>query len=182
MKEYLISTPRLGIRNWIEEDLQPMSAINADPEVMRYFPKIFTEKDTAKHIARMQQQYKDNGYCYFAVDRLDTNEFIGFIGLCKQEFDLGWGTYIDIGWRLKQSAWYQGFATEGAKACLEYGFKIRQLERIEAIAPVVNTPSIHVMKKIGMSLVQHFEHPKLVDAPHLNPCARYAIEELSLYQ
>ncbi|AHM61514.1 acetyltransferase, ribosomal protein N-acetylase [Flammeovirgaceae bacterium 311] len=173
MKKYLFTSPRLGFRNWRQADLQPMAAINADPEVMAFFPGTQSAEETRQFIQRMQQQYVDRGFCYFAVDKLESGEFIGFIGLSQQTYNADFTPCIDIGWRLKKSEWGKGFATEGAKACLDYAFSTLGLEKVYAVAPQVNTQSEAVMKKIGMQYVKNFTHPLLTQDERLRECVVY---------
>ena len=70
----------------------------------------------------MKLMFAEYGFCYFAVDELSNYEFIGFIGLSHQDYDVEFTPFIDIGWRLDKNYWGKGFATEGAKRCLAYGF------------------------------------------------------------
>lgn len=173
---YIIKTPRLGLRNWHYSDLATMADLNADPEVMEYFPKTQTIDQTSSFINRMQQHYEDHGFCYFAVDLLGNQEFIGFIGLLHQNYDAPFTPCIDIGWRLKRSSWGYGYATEGAAACLEFGFEKLGLKTIHSVASVSNTPSEKVMQKIGMKKLLKFDHPKLLDYLELKECVVYSIE------
>ena len=78
---YLFVSERLGFRNWKKTDIKIMSGINADPIVMNYFPSVKTVNETIAFIERMQKQFTEKGFCYFAVDILESNELIGFIGL-----------------------------------------------------------------------------------------------------
>lgn len=172
---YLIKTERLGLRNWESKDLDPMATINADPEVMEFFPKRATKKETALFIKRMQENYNDHGFCYFAVDVLATNEFIGFVGLLKQTYESPFTPCVDIGWRLKKSSWGKGYATEGAKACLEYGFHELGLESIYSVASVINTKSTNVMRKIGMTKLLEFDHPKILNFKKIKRCEVYRL-------
>lgn len=173
MSRYIFRSARLGFRNWEQADLKPMTEINADEEVMEFFPAKPSEKDTLAFITRMQQQFSEKGFCYFAVDTLETEAFIGFIGLSVQTFAADFTPCTDIGWRLKRSEWGKGYATEGALACLEYGFNQLELEHIYGIAPEVNTRSEGVMKKIGMKKLRTFEHPKLLLHKSLKDCMLY---------
>ncbi|MEL6142471.1 MAG: GNAT family N-acetyltransferase, partial [Bacteroidota bacterium] len=84
---------------------------------------------------------------------------------------------IDIGWRLKKAHWGNGYATEGAQACLEYAWNKLDAVEIYAIAVEQNLPSIRVMQKIGMSYYGHFYHPNLAEYPHLHKCVAYRIEK-----
>jgi RimJ/RimL family protein N-acetyltransferase len=171
--KYIFISERLGFRTWANDDLDFMSKINVDEEVMRYFPSTVDRSTTELFVTRMQQMYMNNGYCYFAVDRLDTGQFIGFIGLSDQTYDASFTPCVDIGWRLGRSAWGQGFATEGALRGLDYGHHDLSILRIVAVAPMINLPSIRVMQKIGMQQVMTFNHPVLHDYERLVQCEVY---------
>jgi len=175
--DYIFTTERLGFRNWKASDLDQMAHLNADPEVMKYFPSTVDRSHTKAYIERMQKQFDEKQYCYFAVERLDQKVFIGFIGLSYQTYDAPFTPCVDIGWRLAQEHWGKGFATEGAKACLNYAFNDMGIKTIFSVASIANKPSTNVMKKIGMVYDQSFDHPALVDTPELNPCVVYKISK-----
>lgn len=169
-KQYLFKSERLGFRNWLESDIEMMTEINADKNVMEFFPDIASKGQTIDFIQKMQKQFTEKGFCYFAVDKLKNNEFIGFIGLSEKNFESEFTPCIDIGWRLSNLEWNNGFATEGAKRCLEYAFNVLKLEKIYSIAPKINIKSERVMKKIGMEKVLEFEHPLLINDERLRDC------------
>lgn len=174
---HLIITPRLGLRNWTTEDVDDLFEVNRDPEVMRYFPATQDREATAAMVDRFRRHYDQHGFTYFAVDRLDTGECIGFTGLAQQEYDAYFTPCVDIGWRLKKSSWGKGYATEAARACLDYAFASLQLDKVFAVAVEGNRPSIRVMEKIGMQFDGTFQHPALVDHPHLGDCVVYQKEK-----
>ena len=172
-RNYLFTSQRLGFRNWQETDVEPMAAINADPDVMEFFPGTKTLQETKKFIERMQQQMGARGYCYFAVDKLEDGAFIGFIGLSYQTYEADFNPCVDIGWRLRKNEWNKGFATEGAKRSLDYGLNELGLNKINCIAPKINLRSENVMKKIGMTKVKEFIHPMLLHDDRLRECVLY---------
>lgn len=174
---YLFQSARLGFRTWQAADVAAMTAINADEQVMRYFPKLGDEQSSLDFIKRMQAQQEQHGFCYFAVEILDSQEFIGFIGLAYQEFEHPEAPFVDIGWRLSAKSWGKGLATEGAKACLDFAFYQLRLEKIYAVAPLINQPSINVMEKIGMQHIDTFDHPLLLNDDRLRSCVLYKIEK-----
>jgi len=172
---YIFRSERLGFRNWLTTDIEIMTEINSDEEVMEFFPKIKSKHETAEFIERMQNQFNEKGFCYYAVDKLKTREFIGFIGLSEQIFTSDFASCIDIGWRLKKDEWNKNYAPEGAKRCLDYAFTKLKLEKIIAVAPIVNLKSELVMKKIGMKKVKNFNHPALAENERLRECSLYEI-------
>ena len=159
--KYLFTSERLGFRNWIDSDVSKMIDISSDPDVMEFFPAIATEIQTVEFIDRMKLMYIEKGYCYFAVDHLKDESFIGFIGFCYQTYESQFTPGVDIGWRLNKKYWNNGFATEGAKKCLEYGFNVIKLKNIISTTPKINIKSIRVMEKIGMEELTEFKHPRL---------------------
>lgn len=181
MTEYIFKSERLGFRNWKNSDLSIMLEINSDEGVMEFFPKTLSEKETEEFIRRMQSQYAEKGFCYFAVDKLADKEFIGFIGLSEQNFESEFTPCIDIGWRIKKSKWNKGYATEGAKACLDFAFNQLGVKKVNAIAPKANAKSELIMKKIGMEKVKDFKHPKLRNDKRLEDCVLYELVQTSIH-
>ena len=173
--KYIFTSERLGFRNWTTDDLIEFTAMNQDKEVMKFFPKLLTENDTLTFIERLQNDYYEHLYCYFATEILSTGEFIGFVGLGKQSYKTKYTPAIDIGWRLKRSAWGNGYATEGAKKCLEYAFINLKINSIISVCTEKNKNSEKVMQKIGMQKIGFFNHPKLKDYPKLEKCICYKI-------
>lgn len=175
-KNYLFASERLGFRNWNLTDIDKMQEINSDEKVMEFFPGLPTREQTAEFVERMKKQFEEKGFCYFAVDKLDDNEFIGFIGLSEQTYKADFTPCVDIGWRIKSSEWNKGFATEGAKKCLDYALNTLKLETIFSVAPKANVRSEHIMKKIGLQKKYEFEHPALVNDERLKTCVLYQTE------
>ena len=172
---FLFSTERLGFRPWLDSDLPALIELNQNPLVMKYFPSVQTKSKCEDFISRMKKQQESTGYCYFFVAELTSGNFVGFIGLSQQIFDSDFTPAVDIGWRLLPEFWGMGIATEGAKACLQYAWNDLGIEKIISIAPSVNTPSLSVMKKIGMKKVKSFNHPLLQEFPELQPCELYQV-------
>ncbi len=174
--KYIFTSERLGFRNWELEDIDKMQEINADEKVMEFFPSIPTREQTKEFVESMRAQFYDKGFCYFAVDKLEDHEFIGFIGLSEKTFEADFTPCVDIGWRIKSSEWNKGFATEGAKKCLEYALNNLKLEAVYSMAPKVNIKSEHIMIKIGLKKQDEFEHPLLLNNERLKTCVLYKIE------
>ncbi len=175
--KYIFKSQRLGFRNWKPSDTDKLFALNSDKDVMEFFAFLPSYEQTKALIKKMTTQFDENGFCYFAVDELQTDEFIGFIGIAKQNFEADFTPCVDIGWRLAKKYWGKGYATEGAKRCLEFAFFNKKLESIKAVAPQINLKSIKVMEKIGMKYVKNFEHPALKEDKRLETCTLYEINK-----
>ena len=173
--KYLFQSERLGFRTWCEEDFADFAAMNADPKVMEYFPKTMNTEEARAFFERLQNHFQKHNYGYLPVELLSTGEFIGFMGLAFQEYESVFTPATDIGWRLKISAWGNGYATEGALRWLEYAFNELGLGEVYSTCTVKNLPSENVMRKIGMEKQGNFNHPKLHDYPELANCVYYRI-------
>jgi len=175
MKKYLFTSARLGFRQWEDTDLPFFSEMGRDPEVMRFFPSTLSEEESAALVTRIKNHFSEKGYCFYAVDLLDTKTFIGFIGLSTPRFTADFTPCAEIGWRLKRAAWGQGLATEGAIRCLEYGFATFQFPEIYSFTATINKPSEQVMRKAGMQQVGTFFHPLVADHSPLKEHVLYRI-------
>jgi RimJ/RimL family protein N-acetyltransferase len=175
--QYLFQSERLGFRNWISSDLSALAAMNADPAVMEHFPTTLNINENKAFLERLQNHYEKNSYTYFATEILTTGEFIGFIGLAYQDYKTPFTPATDIGWRLKKAAWGKGYATEGAKKCLEFAFLELGIHKIVSTCTINNNKSEKVMQKIGMTKMGLFKHPKLGDYPDLEECVWYEIKK-----
>ncbi|PKA83808.1 RimJ/RimL family protein N-acetyltransferase [Ulvibacter sp. MAR_2010_11] len=176
MKNYIIETERLGLRNWLPSDEKPFIEMCKDQAVMQHFPKPLSNVETITLIQRLQNHFHEHGYCYFAVDELETAEFIGFAGIMNQTWESEFTPCVDIGWRLKKTAWGKGYATEAAKACLEAAFNQFQIKEVLAFTTDTNTASENVMKKIGMEYIGTVQHPMMVGDPRFKHCVVYKSE------
>jgi len=162
---YLFKSERLGFRNWKNEDLDEFIKLNSDDKVMEHFPKSLSKNETGKLLDKLKNHFTVYGFTYYATEILKTKELIGMIGLAHQVYKSPYTPAIDIGWRLKKNIWGKGYATEGAKRCLEYAFTELGINTVIAVCTLKNLKSENVMKKIGMIKKGVFNHPKMVNHP-----------------
>lgn len=158
-----IQTNRLILRPWRDGDLKPFAAMNADPEVMRYYPATLTRQQSDEFAAFIRNLFAPNGRGLFAVELPPYAGFIGYIGLLRVPHSLPFAPATEIGWRLARRWWNAGLATEGASAVLQHAFNEWGFDEIVSMTSVVNTPSRRVMEKIGLqhSPDEDFDHPKV---------------------
>lgn len=172
-----IKTDRLKLRRWVQSDVKALADLNADPEVMRYFPKLSTYEETEQMVLRIEDFFEQNGFGFWAVEI--KNECAGFIGLGSPRVPMPYGPCVEIGWRLAKKFWGKGYATEGAKACLADGFQRLGLKEIVSFTATTNIPSMKVMEKIGMkrSHEHDFLHPSVPVGHPLQPHVLYRLSQ-----
>jgi ribosomal-protein-alanine N-acetyltransferase len=144
-----IDSTRIYIREFQESDYQSLASIVSSPIVMKYSSSgCLNIEQTKNKIQEIRNCYKKHGYGKWAVIHRDSNTMIGYCGIEK---DLINGVEeCELGFRFGESDWGKGFATEAAKAALDYGLNILGIERIVAIVDKDNLPSKRVLEKIGM--------------------------------
>jgi [ribosomal protein S5]-alanine N-acetyltransferase len=157
----IISTERLGMRHWLESDIFPLAEMNSDKQVMQFFPKTLSFDESVEMLNRINNHFDRNGFGLYAVELKSSNEFIGFTGFSIPSFNSHFTPCIEIGWRYKKEVWGNGYATEAARACLQYGFDTLKFDKILSFTAVVNKPSEKLMKRIAMQFKGRFEHPNI---------------------
>lgn len=172
-----IETERLVLRAWREEDRAPFAALNADPEVMRYFPKPLSRAESDDLVDRISAKMADNGWGWYAVEVKGGAACIGMVGLNVPHYPIPGGPSVEVGWRLARAAWGRGYATEAAAGCLDHGFGPLGLPEIVAFTAVQNTPSRAVMERLGMTRdpAGDFDHPLLEDGHPLRRHVLYRV-------
>ena len=165
-----ITTSRLILRAFTQEDTAPLHHLLSDKDVLRYFPKTDppSRDQVLKLILGQLEHWKKHGYGWWAVERHSQKGLIGWSGL---QF-LPETEEVEVGYLLGKAFWGKGFATEAAKACLRFGFETIDPETIVAIVHPENIASQRVIEKLGMSLVDRCRYFGM-------DCYRYSIERSS---
>jgi ribosomal-protein-alanine N-acetyltransferase len=173
-----LTTPRLILRRWRACDLKPCAAMNADPEVMLYFPQRLSRGETAALIDRIEHHFDEHGFGLWAVQVKGGDPFAGFVGLNRPTFAAAVTPCVEIGWRFARSHWGKGYATEAAAAVLDHGFGDLDLPEIVAFTVPANQRSIAVMKRLGMrrDATGDFDHPWIAEG---HPLRRHVLYRLA---
>lgn len=139
--------------------------MNADPQVMRYFPSTLTVEESDALLERIGLHFERHGFGLWAVDDKATGEFAGYIGLAVPSFEADFTPCVEIGWRLSAQFWNRGLATEGAASVLRFAFEILRLEEVVSFTTATKLPSRRVMEKLGMvhDPSADFDHPRIPD-------------------
>ena len=158
-----ILTPRLRLRTWRDEDLTPFAAMNAAPRVMEYLTCLLDRAGSDAAAAGLGVHFDEHGFGKCVVETRAGNDFVGVVGLGWCTFEAPINPSVEVGWRLAAAHWGKGYATEAARAALEYGFDELRLERITSFTVPANQRSLLVMQRLGMTYtpMYDFDHPLL---------------------
>jgi RimJ/RimL family protein N-acetyltransferase len=162
-----LRTPRLVLRQWRPGDCDSFAALNADPEVMRFFSAPMTREESDALAQRAEREIAERGWGLWAAELEGSAPFIGFVGLAVPSFDAHFTPAVEVGWRLSREQWGNGYATEAARAATAFGFDELGLDEIVSFTSVVNEPSRRVMERLGMTHdpQEDFDHPSVSDGP-----------------
>ncbi len=157
-----LRTERLLLRGWRDEDRVLFADLNADAEVMEHFPSTMTRAESDAFVDRIETHFDERGFGLWVVE-VD-GAFAGFTGLAVPRFHAPWmdereQPVVEVGWRLRRSAWGHGYATEAARACLQHAFETLGRHEVVSFTVVGNTRSRSVMERLGMRLLTTYDHP-----------------------
>lgn len=172
----MIETDRLILRTWRKDDILPFAEINRDEVVMEYLPKTLSPEETEQFYRRIVAEHDVYGYGLYAVEAKEDGRFIGYVGLHHFDFDAPFSPGVEIGWRLAREYWDKGYATEAAKACLDYARKCGLFNEVYSFTAVCNNRSERVMQKIGMEHQGFFLHPALPEGDRLQRHVLYRLD------
>ena len=172
-----IETERLSLRRWRDSDLKPFAAMNADPCVMEYFPGTLSAHESDALTERIVEHFDEHDFGLWAVEVKGVADFAGFIGLSIPSFEAHFTPCVEIGWRLACNHWGHGYATEGARATLDFAFQVVKLDEVVSMTSVQNQRSRGVMERVGMihSPDDDFNHPNLPTGHALSRHVLYRI-------
>jgi len=172
-----LRTERLRLRGWRDADRAPFAALNADPRVVEYLSAPLSAAASDALAARIVAHFAEHGFGPWAVEIPDVAPFAGFVGLAVPRFGAHFMPCVEIAWRLAAEHWGRGYATEGARAALDFGFAGLGLPEIVSFTVPANLRSRHVMEKLGMNhdVNGAFDHPEL---PAGHPLRRHVLYRL----
>ena len=158
-----LDTERLRLRQWVASDLAVFAKMNADQNVMEFFPARLDPQASDALAGRIEAKIAERGWGLWAAEVRASGEFIGFIGLQPPIAQLPCSPCVEIGWRLAEPYWGKGFSTEGARAALRFGYEKLGLDEIVSFTVPANRRSRAVMERLGMQedKAGMFEHPSI---------------------
>lgn len=148
-----IETSRLRLRSWTEADVEPFLRYTNTPGVMRWLGGVRDPEQVRDVLLnRFPAWEKERGFTFWAVERKADDALLGFCGI-KLADDAG--TKVEgaheIGWRLREDVWGQGYAKEAASASLAFAFSQTDAEQVVALTVDGNRPSWGLMERLGMT-------------------------------
>jgi RimJ/RimL family protein N-acetyltransferase len=159
----VITTDRLVLRRLTHDDFDAVRRIHSDPEVMWVYGEVFSEDKTREFIQRNLDRYEKHGVAFFAITLKNDGELIGCGGIIMQETDQG--VEPEIGYQIRRDQQGNGYATEMARACIQYAFGTMKANHIISLIRPDNMPSRRVAEKNGLSVdreMMFHEMPHLV--------------------
>jgi len=176
MRELL--TARLRLRAWRAADLEPFAALNADPCVMRFLPRLLTRAESDALARQAQSSITQRGWGPWALELRGCGSFIGCLGLAVPSFQAHFTPCVEILWRLARPYWGAGLATEAGRECLRFGFEELRLEEVVAFTVPANQRSRALMERLGLrqDAAGQFRHPRL---PSEHPLSCHVLYRLA---
>jgi RimJ/RimL family protein N-acetyltransferase len=161
--QVFLETQRLVLRRFTVADADDLESLDADPDVMRFVTGgVPTSRDEIENEvlpAFLSYYQRYEGFGFWAVAEKATGEFLGWFHFRPRPgADPG---EVELGYRLRKSAWGKGYATEGSRALIGKGFTEFGVQRVVAETMTVNVASRRVMEKSGLKLVRTFHQPWL---------------------
>jgi RimJ/RimL family protein N-acetyltransferase len=152
MAEVIVEAGRLRLRTWDDEDELRFFDVMNTPAVMRWLGGVQTPEDWSAGYRRLRSYERDFGFTFWIIERRSDDAILGFCGLKKANAPGGDGIAgdIEIGWRLREDAWGQGYAKEAAMASLDLAFERFGAAHVVAVTSRQNLPSQGLMIRLGM--------------------------------
>ncbi len=159
--EPFLDTPRLRLRQFVEEDLDAYAAITADAEVMRFIGGSPLSREEAwRSLGYLLGHWRIRGFGLWAAEDRCSGELVGRIGLYRPE---GWPG-LEVGWLVRRDRWGEGLATEGGRAALAWAFRELDADRVISVIEPANGASIRVAEKLG----ERFDQPMQLAGKNLH--------------
>jgi RimJ/RimL family protein N-acetyltransferase len=162
-----LRTARLLLRPWCDADVAAFAAMSADPAVMEYLRPLAEPGAAEAWTAGARAHWREHGFGQWVVEIPGEASFIGVVGLGRVAYEAHFTPAVEVAWRLARAFWGRGYASEAARAVLDYGFETLGLAEIVALTVPANRRSRRVMEQLGMTRAPEddFDHPRLPEGP-----------------
>jgi RimJ/RimL family protein N-acetyltransferase len=172
-----LSSVRIRLRRWRDEDREAFAAMNSDARVMEFFRSRLSRIESDAMVDHIQKHFGEHDFGLWAIEVPDVAPIIGFAGLAFARFSAHFTPCVEVGWRLAFEHWGHGYATEAARLALGYGFRTAALPEVVSFTSATNQRSRAVMERLGMRRdpAEDFDYPSL---PEGHPLQRHVLYRL----
>ena len=147
----MIASERLILRDWRESDWEPFFQGTNTPEVMRWLGGVMDAAGMTVARTRIESYAREHGHTFWVVERRSDSAVLGFCGLKRSNQAGGPQGDFEVGWRLRQDVWGQGYAREAAVATLDHAFTTCAAPHVLALTVADNRASWGLMERLGMT-------------------------------
>jgi RimJ/RimL family protein N-acetyltransferase len=172
-----LSSGRICLRRWRDEDREAFAAMYSDARVMEFFRSRLSRVESDAMVDRIEEHFSERDFGLWAIEVPDIATFIGLAGLAVARLRARFTPCVEVGWRLAFEHWGHGYATEAARLALGYGFGTLALSEVVSFTSATNHRSRAVMERLGMRRdpADDFDHPAL---PEGHPLQRHVLYRL----
>ena len=176
-----LSSGRLCLRPWRDEDREAFAAVNSDQRVMEFFRGTLDRVESDAMADRISAHFVKHSFGLWAIEIPGVAPFVGFAGLTWARLNAPFTPCVEIGWRLAFNYWGHGYATEAARLALGHGFGPLALAEIVSFTSATNHRSRAVMERLGMRRdpADDFDYPTLPEGNPLRPHVLYRLDRAS---
>src|SRR6267154_6298411 len=156
-----LSSGRICLRRWRDEDREAFAAMNSDARVMEFFRSSLSRVQSDAMVDGIEKDFSERDFGLWAIEVPGVAPFIGFAGLSVARFSAPFTPCVEVGWRLAFEHWGHGYATEAARLALGYGFGTLALSDVVSFTSATNHRSQAVMERLGMRRdpAEDFDYP-----------------------
>ena len=173
-----LSTGRVCLRQWRDDDRDAFAAMNSDARVMEFFRSRLTRGESDAMVDDIRKHFREHGFGLWAIEAPGVAPFIGFAGLAIPQFSAHFTPCVEIGWRLAFEHWGRGYATEAARLALDYGLETLALPEVVSFTSAANVRSRAVMERLGMRRdpTDDFDYPRFPEGHPLRGHVLYRLK------
>jgi RimJ/RimL family protein N-acetyltransferase len=172
-----LSSGRICLRRWRDEDRDAFAAMNSDARVMEFFRSRLSRVESDATADRIQEHFNEHDFGLWAIEVPGVAPFVGFAGFAIARFSAPFTPCVEVGWRRAFEHWGHGYATEAARLALGHGFGALALSEVVSYTSATNHRSRAVMERLGMRRdpAEDFDYPAL---PEGHPLRRHVLYRL----
>ena len=156
----ILETSRLYLRELNDDDFDALCKIMQDEKTMYAYEGAFSDDEVQQWLERQYMRYDKYGFGLWAVVLKENNEVIGQCGLTMQPWKDQ--EVLEVGYLFNRDYWHHGYASEAAKACMEYAFEKLHANEVCSIIRDTNIASQNVALRNGMKIhdqgVNHYRN------------------------